>query len=63
MELSDVVCEIKWTVEDIREAFVRKYGRYPTEGQLRDCVANVRDSALEDRSIECGWEVIQEELI
>ena len=48
---------------DIREAFAMKYGRYPTEGQLRDCVENVKDSALEDLSIECGWEVINEVLI
>lgn len=63
MQMSDVICEIKWTVEDVCRAFIRKYGRYPTEGQLIDCVENVRGSALEDVSIERGWEVIEEELI
>lgn len=62
MNLSDVVVEIKWTVEDVCDAFFRKYGRLPTVGQLKDCVENVKGSALEDVSIERGWEVIQEEL-
>ena len=62
MNLSDVVVEIKWTVEDVCDAFYRKYGRLPTVRQLKDCVENVKSSALEDVSIENGWKVIEEEL-
>lgn len=59
----DVLCEIKWTVADVRTAFRNKYGREPTDGQLQDCIENVETSTLEEVSIERGWSVIDEAII
>ena len=63
MNDNDVIAEIKWTVADVRDAFVRKYGRQPSNGELSDCVQNVDCKNLEDYSIECGWSFIEEAII
>ena len=63
MKDDEVLCEIKWTVADVRAAFRNKYGREPTEGQLKDCVENVETKDLVDRSIENGWVFIEEAII
>ena len=60
---NDTICEIRWTVEDVRAAFRNKYGREPTKGQLKDCVENVDTKTLEERSIEIGWTLIDEAII
>jgi hypothetical protein len=63
MNDDEVLCEIKWTVADVRTAFKNKYGREPTDGQLQECVENVDTELLEDRSIEFGWSFIDEAII
>ena len=63
MNDDEVLCEIKWTVADVRTAFRNKYGREPTDGQLKDCVENVDTDTLEERSIETGWTLIDEAII
>lgn len=63
MNDNDIICEIKWTVEDVRAAFRKKYGREPTDGQLKDCVENVDTKTLEERSIETGWTLIDEAIL
>ena len=60
MNDSDIIAEIRWTVADVREAFTRKYGRQPTDGELSDCVQNINARALEGCSIERGWDFIEE---
>ena len=63
MNDDEVICEIKWTVEDVRTAFVNKYGRQPSEGELNDCVENVDVKYLRDTSIEHGWTFIEDAVI
>lgn len=63
MKDDDVLCEIKWTVADVRAAFRNKYGREPSDGQLQDCIENVDTKTLEERSIETGWTLIDEAII
>lgn len=59
----EVIAVIKWTVADVRKAFVDKYGRQPSKGQLRDCVENVETKRLEEAAITQGWEYINEAII
>ena len=63
MNNNEVICEIKWTVEDVKVAFEDKYGRLPSDGELKDCVENVAIKALKDVSIERGWDFINEAII
>lgn len=57
------ICEIKWTAEDVEVAFQKKYGRLPTEDELKECVENVAIKALRDASIERGWDFIEEAIV
>lgn len=63
MNDNEVICEIKWTVADVHNAFVNKYGRQPTDGELSDCVQNLDCKALEEWSIERGWNFIEEAIV
>ena len=63
MNEDEVICEIKWTVGDVKTAFVNKYGRLPSKGELNDCVENVAVNTLEEVSIERGWNIIDEAII
>ena len=63
MNEDEVICEIKWTVGDVKTAFVNKYGRLPSEGELNDCVENVAVKTLEEASIERGWDFINDAII
>ena len=58
MNDNDVLLTINWRVADVRTAFINKYGRQPSNRELKDCVENLDLGALEDMSIERGWEVI-----
>ena len=63
MNEDDVICEIKWTVADVKTAFLIKHGCEPTEEQLQNCVNNVNEKALKDFSISYGWDFINEAII
>lgn len=60
MSDGDVICEIRWTVADVRSAFRERHGREPSCGELERCVTAVDAGALEERSIEAGWTLIDE---
>lgn len=34
MNDNEVICEIKWTIGDVKTAFVNKYGRLPNQISL-----------------------------
>lgn len=55
-----VICEIKWTVEDIRVAFENEYGRIPTEQELESCIDKINIKAMTGVCIERGWDFIYE---
>lgn len=58
MKDDDVICEIKWTVADIRTAFFNKYKREPTETELQVLIEELNTRALQNFSIEYGWDYI-----
>lgn len=58
MNDDEVLCEIKWTVADVKSAFREEYDREPTEKELEECVSCVDTKALEEWSIERGWTFI-----
>lgn len=63
MNDDEVLLTIKWTVADVRAAFVNKYGRQPTDGQLQDSIENIDLKGLENYSIENGWYFIDNAVI
>ncbi len=56
--MSNIICQITWTEEDLRNAFFEKYNRFPTQEELYACIHNLNCSNLQDRSIEFGWDFI-----
>lgn len=62
MNDEEVIAQIIWKVADIRSAFVDRYGRQPTDGELKDAVENVKSSPLVESSIGHGWGVISDEI-
>lgn len=60
MNEDEVICEIKWTVADIKAAFEKQYGHEPTEEQLEECVNNLNTRRLQEYSISCGWDFIND---
>lgn len=54
----EVLCEIKWTVADVKKSFKERYGREPTKSELHLCIDEVDWSLVEEKGIENGWTVI-----
>lgn len=54
------LCEIKWTVDDLRVAYERKYGHTPTEDEVDEILNRLDVKRLEEVGIEYGWEIINE---
>ncbi len=60
MDMNKVIAQIIWTVEDVAAAFKRKHGRQPNEKELEECIGNINLKTLNDRSIEYGWDFIDQ---
>ena len=58
MNKNKVLCEIKWTIPDVKEAFREKYNREPTEEELQTCIDEIDWGLIEDTSISNGWTII-----
>ena len=58
MSDDDVLCEIKWTVADLREAYIQHFGHNPTDEEVEELVERFDARHLKDVSIERGWEYI-----
>ena len=63
MNDNEVIAKIEWTVADVRHAFADKYGRQPSDEELRECVDNVDVKSLRDLSTEYGWDFINDSII
>ena len=63
MNDDEVLCEIKWTVTDVKAAFRKKHKREPTERELSLCVWALDTKTLEERSIEIGWTIVDEAIM
>lgn len=57
---AETVCEIKWTVDDLRIAYERKYGYAPTDDEVDEILNRLDVKRLEEVGIEYGWEIIHE---
>lgn len=58
MKDDEVLCTIKWTVADVRSAFVNEHGRQPTDDELQECIDYIDIGGLESISVERGWDFI-----
>lgn len=57
---AETLCEIKWTVDDLRIAYERKYGYAPTDDEVDEILNRLDVKRLEEVGIEYGWEIIHE---
>lgn len=57
---AETLCEIKWTVDDLRIAYERKYGYTPTDDEVDEILNRLDVKRLEEVGIEYGWEIIHE---
>lgn len=60
MNDNEVICEIKWTVADVRLAYERKYGHNASDEEIRETLARLNVKRLQEVGIEYGWEIINE---
>lgn len=58
MNDNEVICEIKWTVADVRMAYERKCGHKATDDEIKELVNNINWKRVEEVGIENGWEII-----
>ena len=58
MKDDEVLCTVKWVVDDVKVSFERCFGRYPTEDELADCLSKIDWGRVQDVMIETGWDVI-----
>jgi len=55
---TETICEIKWTVDDLRMVYERKYGHNATDDEIEELVNNINWKRVEEVGIENGWEII-----
>lgn len=55
---TDILAEVKWTKEDVKQSFIKNYGREPTEEELYKCINEVQWGLIQDVMIENGWAII-----
>lgn len=58
--MSDILCQITWTEQDLTDAFRSEHHREPTETELAECARNLSVLQLQDRSVEFGWDFIRQ---
>lgn len=58
--MTEVICEIKWTVDDVRLAYERKYGHNATDEEIRELLDRLDVKRLKEVGIEYGWEIIND---
>lgn len=58
MNDNEVICEIKWTVADVRMAYERKYGHRATDDDIEFLVNHINWKRVEEVGLENGWEII-----
>lgn len=56
----ETLCKIKWTVDDVREAFKLAYGREGSDDEIYDIVNKIDWERIEEAGIERGWGIIHE---
>ena len=59
MNDDEVLFEVKWTVADIKNAFIEEYDREPTQDELSVCIGEIDWESIEEDSISKAWDTIQ----
>ncbi len=54
------LAKVRWLSDDLYTALKSKFGREPTDEEMKYYMDNVNWSVLEERSIELGWEVMSD---
>ena len=60
MDDNEVICEIKWTVADLRTAYKNRYGHNATDEKIFEILGRLDIKRLQEVGIEYGWEIINE---
>lgn len=58
MDMQEVIAQIKWTVQDVHDAFVNNFKREPSGNELKAFVDRLDTETMEERGIEVGWTVV-----
>jgi hypothetical protein len=56
---NDILCEIKWTAEDVRTADERHFGRNATDEEIDEYVNMIDWDRVQEVVIEQGWDIIE----
>ncbi len=56
---NDILCEIKWTAEDVRTAYERHFGRNATDEEIDEYVNMIDWDRVQEVVIEQGWDIIE----
>ena len=59
MGKDEILCEIKWTAEDVKAAFERKFGYEPTDEKLYELINGIDWDRIQEVGIEKGWDIIE----
>ena len=55
---NEVIAQITWTVQDLRDGFEWMNGRIPTDKELAECAKKFSARQMVERSTEFGWDFI-----
>lgn len=55
----DVLCDIKWTAEDVRKAYERHFGHNATDEEIDEYVNMIDWDRVQEAGIERGWDIIE----
>lgn len=56
---NDILCEIKWTAEDVRKAYERHFGLNATDEEIDEYVNMIDWDRVQEAGIERGWDIIE----
>lgn len=57
-DYNEVIAQITWTVQDVRNAFNEKHGRFPTDHELETALDSLNTTLLAEVGIAAGWDII-----
>ena len=55
---NDILCEIKWTAEDVRTAYERHFGHNATDEEIDEYINMIDWDRVREVGIEQGWDII-----
>lgn len=59
-DMDETIATIRWTVQDVFDAFKQEFKREPSEEELDSILNKLDTDKIEENGIEKGWDVINE---